>query len=449
MSLRKSLFVSLVIMLTIIGATTAAMAYWIAGDEANAFFDNELRQIAIYVWQSPSQLDEPPVEPFPHDPEDDFVVQIWDGAGRLLSDSNPETGIPMAEADGLSDFVGNGVSWRVFRRSTKFRTVQVSQQMVVRDELAAAASAQAALPIALSIPLAWMVLHWILGRVIGRLDKVASTLAAREAEKVDVIPVDAVPREILPLVTTVNSLVQRLQRSLELQRRFVADAAHELRTPLAAISIQVSNLHAAKKDTQLFAARVADLEAGVARMVAMVGQLLKLARYETDQLNHDHPTSNLTDLVVACLGHFAPVAELRLIDLGMNECGAAFVQGSGDDIRVLLDNIVDNAIKYSPIGGRVDVEIIAGRDDVALEVRDEGPGIPEMDLPRVCERFFRSGAVQVEGSGLGLSIAKAAADRSGIAVSLANRNDAGGLKARLTFRAAELVNAQQVQASSG
>jgi two-component system OmpR family sensor kinase/two-component system sensor histidine kinase QseC len=436
MSLRRTFRLWLTVLLLLIGLITAVASYVLAGDEAADYLDNQLRQIALYVWDVPEGYRPDTIVAPPHDPEDDFVVQVWDTAGVPIMSSNPAIQIPRGTVAGFWQADTDGEEYRVYTEIDPIRTVQVSQQLEVREELAADASLRATIPIALLIPLSWLVLNWLIGRIIGQLDRVAAQVAAREASGIDPIPTEEAPAEILPLISAMNALVQRLQAALDQQRRFVADAAHELRTPLAAISLQVNNLKAAVSTDGKLAQRIADLEAGSQRASTLVGQLLRLARFEsTATTQPDRPVA-LLPLVMDSLSRVSALAEHRSIDLGLNQEAAPVVAGAEEEIRALVDNLIDNAIRYTPTGGTVDVILRGGAGQPVLEVRDTGPGIPEASLPRVFERFFRAGAPETEGSGLGLSIAKAAADRNHIKLTLANRADGSGLSVVLTFRPA-------------
>ncbi len=434
MSLRRTLRLSLTVLLTVFGLITAVASYLSADAEADAFFDNQLRQIALYVWNVPTDFHADTVAAPPHDREDDFLIQVWDNDGAAVMSSDPSIPLPRGSAPGFSDVSAAGVTWRVYTAIEPARTVQVSQQTEVREELAADASLRATIPIILLIPLSWLVLNWIIGRIIDRLDRVAAEIAKREAKGLDPIPTEAAPVEILPLISAMNDLVQRLQSALSQQRRFVADAAHELRTPLAAISLQVNNLMAAIGNDSKYAPRIADLQAGSARASALVGQLLRLARFESNMAGRQDQRVELLPLVFESLERFAPLAEHRSIDLGLEQDATPIVDGVVEEIRVLLDNLLDNAIRYTPAGGTVDVILRTEDGRPILQVRDTGPGIPAASLPRVFERFFRASSAEIEGSGLGLAIAKAAADRNKVSIALANRTDRSGLCVTLTFR---------------
>ena len=436
-SLRRTLRISLLVLLTSFGLISAVASYFIAGMEADEFFDNQLRQIALYIWDAPDGYRPDNIVAPSHDLEDDFLIQVWDKNGGLLVSSNTAIPMPRGVATGYANAVVAGIDWRVYTQVEPARTVQVAQQMEEREETAAQASLNAIIPIALLIPLSWLVLNWIVDRIIGRLDRVAVDIAARDAESTAPIPTVAAPVEILPLITAMNDLVLRLQAALHQQRRFVADAAHELRTPLTAISLQVGNLMAAIGAEGKYAQRIADLQAGSARASALVGQLLRLARVESGAASPEKQSVALLPLVIESLERFAPLAEHRSIDLGLDQNADAVVEGVEDEIRVLVDNLLDNAIRYTPDSGTVDVILRARESVPTLEVRDTGPGIPDASLTRVFERFYRASSANIEGSGLGLAIAKAAADRNHVRLTLTNRTDRSGLSATLVFRSAD------------
>jgi len=436
-SLRRTLRISLLVLLTSFGLISAVASYFIAGMEADEFFDNQLRQIALYIWDAPDGYRPDNIVAPSHDLEDDFLIQVWDKNGGLLVSSNTAIPMPRGVATGYANAVVAGIDWRVYTQVEPARTVQVAQQMEEREETAAQASLNAIIPIALLIPLSWLVLNWIVDRIIGRLDRVAVDIAARDAESTAPIPTVAAPVEILPLITAMNDLVLRLQAALHQQRRFVADAAHELRTPLTAISLQVGNLMAAIGAEGKYAQRIADLQAGSARASALVGQLLRLARVESGAASPEKQSVALLPLVIESLERFAPLAEHRSVDLGLDQNADAVVEGVEDEIRVLVDNLLDNAIRYTPDGGTVDVILRARESVPTLEVRDTGPGIPDASLTRVFERFYRASSADIDGSGLGLAIAKAAADRNHVRLTLTNRTDRSGLSATLVFRSAD------------
>lgn len=438
-SIRRTAFIWLAGLMAIIGVCAATGSYLLAGNEASDFLDNQLRQVALYVGDAPSGPVAGPVGGVPHDPEDDFVIQVWDAAGRPLRQSHPSIDIPRQPATGFADISTVGDNWRVYTLATPNRTVQVSQEMSVRQELAANAALQAALPIAILIPLALLTLSWIINRIMARLNRLAVAVASRDTAAEDPVPIDDVPAEVIPFVSAINQLLTRLRALLERQRRFISDAAHELRTPLSALQIQIDNLRHDDRDGR-FAQRLAELEAGIGRASSLVSKLLHLARYDAREPPPAPQPIDLVQLALDTVARLTPLAESRSIDLGITRRDKAIAIGALADFKIILGNLVENAVRYTPLGGTVDVAVEVAGQEARIEVRDTGPGIAEEDMPRIFERFFRARPQDTEGSGLGLAIAKAAAERQGVRLALAPREDRSGLIASLIVRPVSTAN---------
>lgn len=428
-SIRRTAFLWLAGLMTVIGICGAATSYVLARNEASAFLDNQLRQIALYVGDTPS----PPPGPdsdTPHDPEDDFIVQVWDAAGQPLRQPRPAIDLARRPATGFTDISTAGTDWRVYTLVERDRTVQVSQDTSVRQELAANAALQAAIPVMVLIPLLLLTLGWIIDRIMARLNRLAVAVASRSSDADGPVPTDDVPAEVVPFVSSINLLLARLRALLERQQRFVSDAAHELRTPLSALQIQIDNLRHDDRDGR-FSERLAELEAGIGRAGSLVGKLLRLARYDAHEPMPTPQPIDLVQLALDTVARLTPLAENRGIDLGITRQDGVTVTGSLRDFEIILGNLVDNAVRYTPPGGTVDVAVVVIGQEARIEVRDTGPGIAPQDMPRVFERFFRARPQDSEGSGLGLAIAKAAADRQGARLTLDMREDGSGLVARL------------------
>ncbi|MBB3932433.1 two-component system OmpR family sensor kinase/two-component system sensor histidine kinase QseC [Kaistia hirudinis] len=433
MSLRRRAFLWVAALMTLVGLATAAIGYFLVSKEASEFLDDQIRQIAFYVGDTPA------VAAFAtapsNDPEDDLLVQVWDEAGHPLRLSAVGTGVERQLQTGFADVETPDGGWRVYSLVTPDRTVQVSQRLRVREEIAAGSAWRAALPVVALIPMAWLMLTFVVTRMMRRLNVTAGAVGARAADDVDPIPTDHVPAEVLPFVHAINRLLSRLAGVLERQRRFVSDAAHELRTPLAALRIQIDNLQNANRSPEL-TGLLADMDGGIRRSSNLVSQLLKLARYDETPEPDRAVRVDLVAVTLSILAEFAPLAERKSIDLGVVRQDEAFCVGLADDFAVIIGNFVDNAIRYTSAQGAIDVAIRRDGAGIVVEVIDTGPGIAPEDLPRVFERFFRSADPSGEGSGLGLAIAKAAAERNGAVLHIANRTDRGGLVCALSVPAA-------------
>ena len=224
----------------------------------------------------------------------------------------------------------------------------------------------------------------------------------------------------------------RLRSVLDQQRAFLSDAAHELRTPLAAVTLQVGNLKAHMTDRGA-ADRVGELERGVRRAVMVTDQLLRLARQEAEERPAHDDGVALDTLALEVAGALSPVADAKGVDLGFVRVDAVNVAGYANDFRVMIECLVDNAIKYTQPGGEIDVSVSFDGETALLTITDTGPGIPDALKDRVFDRFYRLIDTGVEGSGLGLAIARTVADRYSVHLQISNRRDRSGLIAILTF----------------
>ncbi|MGH8177377.1 MAG: ATP-binding protein [Steroidobacter sp.] len=431
-SLRKQLLAWL-LPLYLAAAILAALAAWsMFGWAVDFFMDNQLRVFADSHAAASGPIGVLPRLSAHNVEKGDLIVQIWDRDGRLVTTSWPELAFPRQATDGFHDLFLGALRWRAYTLHTPERTVQIVQrldfrQMIVREHVVGSS-----LPVLLLIPLSAAILWFGIRMALRRLEGVARAAAAQDEHNFRELPLEHVPCEIHSLVVAVNKLLARLSDAFCSQRRFVQDAAHELRTPITAMTLQLENLKARVTDPTT-AEQVAQLEAGLARTKRLVEQLLRLARQEAP-----HPTAaavavQLDDLLREAVTDLLPIADRRRIDLGFAASVAASVRGNRDELRSLVHNLLDNALRYTPEGGIVDVALHSDDGRVTVEIIDNGPGIPLELLPRVFDRFFRIEGSGSEGSGLGLAIAKNAAERNDVQLDLRNRGDGSGLIARMRF----------------
>jgi two-component system, OmpR family, sensor kinase len=433
-SLRARLLAGLLGLLTVIGVLAGLAAYLLDRNEVDESLDGQLRQLAMNVGTTAFPVAGSEVNGVPIDPEDRFVITIWDTSGRVRS-SDPTFSPLRPTATGYSDFDAAGEAWRAYTQFDGDQTVQVAQRMVVRAEFAASSAVRAVLPVAALIPLSWLLVGWVVARVLRPLRDVTSELRQWGSARTNPLSLKGIPDEILPLAVATNDLVTRLQSQLEFRERFISDAAHELRTPLTALRLQVRNL-AESTASPNQAGLIAEMSAGVRRMSDMVGKLLQLARSDGSAPTPELIPIDLSEAVAASLQDVVRIAAEKEIDIGVVTSSPERVLADPDELRTLLGNLVENAVRYTPQGGVVDISVEHRTGTVVLEVRDTGPGIPEPLLDRVFGRFVRLHGDQVDGSGLGLTIVRAIADRCGAEVTLANRSDRTGLVARVTFASA-------------
>ena len=434
-SLRRALMLWLLPLFLVVGAGSAAVSYWSYCKMVDMFLDDQMQQLAEALTTNempqPARMTGERVHKWGA-----YVVQTWAPDGALQVTSYPELHVPLLEGKGFHDVSSDERSWRVYTLppvKAGGHSVQVLQSVNFRGKLAAERAGAAIAPFLLMLPLAMLVL-WGVARAMSRaLQDIGRQAAQQDEHNIAELSVANVPQEIAPLVSSFNSLLRRLRDAFATQRRFVQDAAHELRTPIAAIGLQVENM---RNDMNCPAAeaRFAHLEAGVRRAQRLVDQLLRLSKQES--AGADGPAIvDLRAQLRESMNTLIGLADQRRIDLGL----AGPEQGNtpipltctAGDIRSLLDNLIENALRYTPEGGVVDVRVEQQQGRVCVEVVDTGPGIPQDMLPRVFDRFFRVPGNGTNGSGLGLAIAQAAAQRAGLLLTLRNREDRSGLIARV------------------
>jgi two-component system OmpR family sensor kinase/two-component system sensor histidine kinase QseC len=442
-SLRKQLLIWLVPFYVVAALAAAVCTHYMYGVMVSYFMDTQLGVFADS--HAASSGPAPALRPLTeHEVEKGaFFVQIWDRDGRLLSSSFPSLRIPRSPDSGFKDVELDGEEWRVYSLHSPDRTVQSVQSLAFRDMIIREQALQSGLPIAALIPISIFILWFGIRPALRRLQLVSKAAAAQDAYTVGELPIEHAPTEIRPLVSSVNTLLARLRSEFASKRRFVQDAAHELRTPITAMSLQLENLKTRITDPTTVQ-QLAQLEGGLARTKRLVEQLLHLARQDSPTRATTPTTVRVSDLLKSAIAHFMVLADRRRIDLGFAASVDAEITGNADELRSLVDNLLDNALRYTPEGGIVDVALHYDAGVVTAEIVDSGPGIPTELLPRVFDRFYRIEGTDTEGSGLGLAIARNAAERNHIDLDLSNRIDCSGLIARLRFRAAAIVPAEDV-----
>lgn len=429
-SIRRQLLLRLLagLMLGLVVATAAV--YRQAREEANALFDYQLQQMASSLPNEafgPLQI--PPVDS--GDSDDEVVVQIWNRDGTQLYFSRPESRLPERAEIGFSTVTTPRGQWRVYSALIRNNVVQVAQPMSLRQELAAKLALRTVVPLLLLLPLLAGAIWFTVGHGLRPLRRVAGELGERSPAALHPIVERDLPEEIKPLVQSLNGLLGRLKQALDTQRTFVADAAHELRTPLAALQLQIQLAERAATDADRTAAFV-ELKEGLARASHLVQQLLTLARQEPNAAERALKPVALADVSRMVVAEQAGLAAQKRIDLGVTRDEPMEVAGDREALHTLLGNLVDNAIRYTPPGGTVDVAVYRDGSRAVLEVNDTGPGIPEEERTRVFDRFHRVTGSAMPGSGLGLAIVKRIADTHGATVELAGRPQ-GGTQVKVVF----------------
>lgn len=369
------------------------------------------------------------------DQDDDFIVQVWSAEGLLVFRSIDQPVLPQRAVLGFSEVPYQGTRYRVFAMTSPTHVIEVAQDLVVRRDLARALALRTMTPIAVMTPLLLLAVWWAVSGSLAPASRVRQQVAERQADDLSAIGEEGLPDEIKPLIHELNLLFERLRRAFDAQTTFVADAAHELRSPLTALKLQVQGLRRATDDAtrQLMANR---LDQGIDRATHLVEQLLVLARQQAGAADGTAAEPlRLADLARLEIADATPAALARGIDIGLGRADHAMVQGHLEPLRILIRNLLDNAVKYTPRGGTVDLQIERIGNAVELRVEDSGPGIPDEDRQRVLDRFYRVQSTEAGGSGLGLAIVKSIADLHGAQLTLARSERLGGLRVIVRFAA--------------
>jgi signal transduction histidine kinase len=396
--------------------------WWLLAHEMDEMFEDNLRQVALAVAQQPPGAEYGKFE---------FVTQVWSRQGVRLHTSDERVTLPFLSRSGLSIVTAGGERWHLYTIVQDDRIVQAAQRAIERESLARATASALALPAILTLAVVAALLALALRRGLAPLSSAAGEVTSRNVEALDPIELEAQPLELRPLLGAINGLMTRLGNALTVQRHLVADAAHELRTPIAALRLQLQLLERAGGEAQRQAA-IAELRAGVARAQHLVEQLLQLSR-----LGPDAPASELRPVALATLARaavteFSARAEQQGVDLGAVISDVPDVPADAQQLSVLLNNLVDNALRHTPSGGKVDVQVGTDGPTPWLAVVDGGPGIAPSERLRVFDRFYRAEGSGGGSSGLGLAIVKAVAERHHAVVTLEDP-PGGGLRVRVSF----------------
>ncbi|MEB0058479.1 MULTISPECIES: ATP-binding protein [unclassified Variovorax] len=430
-SLRARLLWFLLAAIVLAAGVQALVAYRTVLNEADEIFDYHMQQMALSL-----RAGLPPSAAVggigAGEQNFEFVVQVWTTEGVRIFESAEEAALPQLAVLGFADVRARGTTYRVFSVQTHGLVIQVAQDLRVRKRMAGALALRTIGPIALMAPLLMLVVWWVVSRSLAPVARVRRQVAAREANELSPVSEEGLPEEVRPLVHELNLLFDRVRHAFDAQKHFVADAAHELRSPLTALKLQVQSLQRAPDEATRNIA-IGRLAAGIDRATRLVEQMLALARHEASMAAGAKPEQvDLNEVARLAVSDAIANAQARRIDIGVAHAdanvAAVVVQGQPEALRMMLRNLLDNAVKYTPEGGRVDIGIAQRDAGVELSVDDSGPGLPESERGRVLDRFYRSGEPQAPGSGLGLAIVKSIADLHDATVSLGASPSLGGLR---------------------
>ncbi len=406
------------------GLVAAVASFGLAYSEAKELQDDMLRQIAALsagstaISSSFSKQGQDSTDGAISDPESRVTII------HLPKDIRPNW-LNSNMPPGLHTLDTGSERLRVFVRDDQSgtRTV-VFQPTDARDEIAINSALHTLIPLLLLLPvLAWLIMR-IVRNELAPITLLSKSLDEQSADRLHPLPDDEVPQEIAPFIHAINRLLQRINHLMAQQRRFIADAAHELRSPLTALSLQAQNLRQADS-LQSVQERIIPLQAGIERTRQLTEQLLTLAR--TQAGTNGEAVIDVAVMVRELIAEYLPLSGSKNIDLGLEEIAQLSVRASPDALRLIFKNALENALKYTPEGGEVTVHLLSDNGAAVIEVIDNGPGVPALERERVFDAFYRIPGAVGQGSGLGLAIAREAAIRLGGVVSLHERQEGSGM----------------------
>jgi len=418
--------------IVLVALVAGAFSFDAAFKEANELQDDILRQAAALVQHQPASAWSRMAvhDAHGHDTDSDLVVQALAGSeGGGLP-------LPAALADGLHTVRVDGDTYRTFVKTLgNGQRLAVSQDTEMRDEIAQGSALRTILPLLILVPVLLLVVTYLVRKMLRPVTLLSAQIDARSEQDVQPLAAANLPSEMRPFVRAINRLLSRVGTAMDEQRRFVADAAHELRSPLTALSLQAERLGAAPLSPEA-AQRLATLRQGIERGRHLLEQLLSLARVQSADGLPAQAVSVRT-VYRRVLEDLMPLAEARGVDIGMADGADVQILAHEVDVYTLVRNLLDNAIRYTPEGGRVDLAVSQDGPHAILEVEDSGVGIPVAERQRVLDPFYRVLGSEQIGSGLGLSIASTVAQRLGGRLELLDATQfAQGLKVRVVVKAA-------------
>ena len=439
-SLQTRLLTTVLALVLGVWSLAAALAWRETRHEVNELLDAHLAQTAALLRLQPlDELDEKQLNEAPdldrHQPH--VVFQLWHEDQLLArSASAPQQPLTQRRKRGFADSEVEGKAWRVFVTPGRERDVRilVGERQSVRDEIVLASLTSILKPLMWALPLLALGIWWVVRGSVRPLGRLGQAVAARRPQSLAPLPTQGVPPEVLPLVTALNDLFERTARLLATEQQFTADAAHELRTPIAGIRMQAQVAQGASEAAERSDALAATVR-GCDRATRLVEQLLQLARLDAEAAQPSAPPTDLTDVARTVVADLASTAQARGQQVALQCTGPAPVPLAEPLAQVLLRNLLDNALRYSPEGAQVQVQIspAAPGKGAQLCVQDSGPGLAEADMARLGERFFRVLGTGQSGSGLGWSIVQRIARLHGLRVAHDRSPTLDGLRVTITW----------------
>jgi two-component system sensor histidine kinase QseC len=442
-SIRKRLLANLLSLFLFSWLAVAGYTYYEATHEIEELFDAQLAQTAGMIAElTLNKIEKKEIDStalakavYGHKYERKVSFQIWENDILLLhSQSAPHE--RLSSQTGFSDRPIGQTVWRIFgmQHEGSNYTIYAAEDHEVREEMVSFIALGALLPLLWALPLLGVFIWLGVGRGLLPLQRVAHEVAERTPQQLTPIDSQGVPDEITPLTTSLNALLRKLREAFDLEKRFTADASHELRTPLAAIRTQ-AQVALRAKDADERNKALQNILTGIDRSSHLVEQMLTLARLEPEALSEDFKPVELATLAEEVIADLVPLASSRSIELSLlDNCPGCRVDGFRPGLAIMLRNLIDNAIRYTPDHGNVEISLFQDNGRCCLAVTDTGLGIPEEERERVFDRFYRQEGRNGYGCGLGLSIVRRIVHLQQAEITLADNPEGKGLRITIRFK---------------
>ena len=382
----------------------ASFTFSSAFEEAHELQDDVLQQMAVLFDRYSLTPNDSKLTPLSQD-QLEFQVSV-----QLLGDnpaSNPIAknilALPSNLTDGFHTVNLATQSWRVFVRTlSSSQRIAVAQETAIRDNIAFETALHTLMPLLVLIPILLLLLGYILGKILSPISILAHDVDRQTEHDLQLIPTTQLPSEIVPFVEAINRLLSKNSQVITSQKRFIADAAHELRSPITALSLQAQRLQQTEL-TDDARQKLNALQAGISRSIHLLEQLLSMARQQDNSIQQ-HQQTSLKTVFTEVIEELYPLVEAKEIDLGFSQDSDAQLNANPVRLKTLIHNLIDNAIRYTPSGGKVDLSIIETEQGIEMTIKDTGPGIANTEVQKVFEPFYRILGSNEYGSGLGLAI---------------------------------------------
>ncbi|MFA7474506.1 MAG: ATP-binding protein [Castellaniella sp.] len=420
-SVQLKLSFTLSLAILVVAIVAGVFSFLSALDEAHELQDEVLRQVAHLMDRQHLPPPAPGIGPRLKDADEEARVSV-----KRLGEASPSTAgvdaggmlpLPATLSDGLHTLEVGSETFRVLVKTTAAgERIAVAQESGFRNEIARDGALRTVMPFLILVPVLLLIVADLVRKMFRPIAALSREIDQRAEQELHPVDDRHLPAEVRPFAVAINRLLTRVGQSMDAQRRFVADAAHELRSPLTALSLQAERLAAAEMSV-LARERLTALSQGIERGRSLLDQLLTLAKAQSATGVPQSPVS-VQDIYRRVLEDLMPLAEAKHIDIGVEGTQNAEVWVSEPDLIAVVRNLVDNAIRYTPEGGQVDLSVNVSGGKARLRIQDNGPGIPLDERDRVFDPFYRTLGSEQIGSGLGLSIVQTIAHRIGAEIRL-------------------------------